>query len=576
MYSLGKQSFSNLQKGHTMPRFTLIEVDNLPDTEIDVIALPFYLKEGLYRHQNDIDFASEAEVYEAIAGWPAPPPSMTRMIMEYHNIGWGRWHVKGLVAQQYHFGHFAFNIPYRTSLIVSTNQGGRMYSDMLPIPEMMIRLLEEFGRQHPVVTVQIPRGPEIAPPIVNVNSAQNTHTASVHHSATEAIEKLQTRYQATLDEEKSLVGLTTMLEKLESNDFPDLMPIVIAGAKRSIQSLSRIADEIEGSSGLTVKRIVALVWTAINDKETLLTNKEDALKGFIKYLYELRRDGNLDDHGNDNGKSDKPICLGGTINKLVETLNTIHPDVQIIYATKASASLKFPVLVREYTVNFIKNSAEKTKLFEQIKRDNRTGKYSIPDSVLAAIKEEVEKVFKEEFEVHLKNQDLDGIFSSYEYVSLTENNFNSIKMFIYKECEEKIAVFRTHINNLSEHLKNTDIPEKNKQKIERLNNALTDMLDGLINSVKEKEGINKDDCSMFKTQFSQLLNENELFSSSKFELLHKQILLLLNRLVEILSGTKIMSISSKITFFQKKQEVQSSLTANFGYAIDHLTTACSF
>src|SRR5205814_7575635 len=136
------------------------------------------------------------------------------------------------------------------------------------------------------------------------------------------------------------------------------------------------------------------------------------------------------------------------------------------------------------------------------------------------------EVFKEEFEVHLKSQDLDGIFSSYEYVSLTESNFNRIKIFFYKECEEQIAVFRTHINKLSKHLKKSDTPEISKQKVETIDTTLNGMLDTFMADIKQRDNIDKDFCNQFKKEFTQQLNDSGLFSSSKFEVLHQQILLL--------------------------------------------------
>ena len=556
-----------------MPRFTLIEVDNFPETEIDVIALPFYLQEHMYRHQNDIDFASEAEIYEAIAGWPPPRPTITRVIVEYKNIGSGRWQVKGLVAQ-YYIGNFIFRIPYRTSLIVSIDHRRRMYSEMLSVPDMVFRILEGAG---PIHNLYIPRAAVIRPVAnPNLNPAQSTHTASVHQTVNGAIEKLQARYQ-TLDEETCYAELKRKLEELKPTNFPGLAYVVWNALQPAINRLDTltISGAKESKSNLTVKRIVALIWTAINDKEALLVEKQEALKGFIRNLYEIQRGGNLDEHGIDDGQSDKPICLSGTINKLVDTLNTIHSDVKIIFATRASASSKFPALVREYAINFIKNSAKKTALFEQIKRDKQGDVYPIPESVLAEIKENVEKVFKEEFASYVKNKDLDEILSSYEFVSFTENNFKSIKMLIYKKCEEHVAIFQTDINNLSEYLRNADIPQENKQKFERLNTALSDMLDGLIHVIKKKDDIDKEFYINFKKNFSQLLNDHALFSTSMFEAFHQQVLMLLNRLIEILSGSKIASISSQTDFFKKKQEAQLSLKDNFEYAIDQLPAVCN-
>lgn len=584
-----------------MPRFTLIEVDNFPIYEyvIELVALPFYLRRGTYRHREDIDFATETEINAAIADWELPDATITRIVVEYENIADNRRLIYSLTVKN-HFllgQHYVpYDIPYRKPLnaillFVHTDQAGRMYSGMLP-PEMLVavlraranrfeaqqleiqNILQELnaleGQQH---VAQLPE----TLPTVSINSAQNTHTPSVHQSVTEAIINLQIRYQDVLNEKNSIDQLKATLLGLEPDAFY-LSSIVIKGAKQSINTLARIAHEVEGSSGLTVNYIIALIWTAINDKDegVLLVGKEEALKRLIHNLFEIQRGYNQDAQGNDDGESARPICFGGTINMLVDTLNTIHSDVQIIYATTASASLKLFALVREHATKLIKNSAKKTILFEQMKRNKGVDGYPIPESVLAGIKERVKKIFEEEFKSYLKIQDLNEIFSSYDCINLTENNFNVIKIAIYTECEEKIVLFRTCINNyLSECLKTSDMLERNKQGIERLNNTLNDMLDGLINVIKKKDDLDKNYYMLFRKEFSRLLNENVLFSSSTLEILHHQILMLLNRLIEILSGRKIASISSGTVLFKKKREMQLSLKDNFEYAINHLPMASS-
>ncbi|WP_218813367.1 hypothetical protein [Rickettsiella endosymbiont of Dermanyssus gallinae] len=577
-----------------MPRFTLIEVVNFPEHAIDLIALPIYLQRGVYRHRDDIDCASETEIKELVENLELPEPTITRMIVEYEDIGDNRRLINSLTVKNYFLlgQHY---IPFRNPrsrilLFTHTDQVGRMYSGMLPA-EMLVpllraranRLREQQRDDQDILrtrfnghVAQRPRIPE-TPPIITINSAQNTHIPSVRQSVIEAIKKLQARYQGTLNETNSIDQLEAMLIKLKPNAFY-LAPSIIRGAKQSINSLTRIAYEIESGSGLTVNYITALVWTAINDndKGVLLVEKEEALKRLVYNLFEIQRGGNLDEQGNDNGEVESPICFRGTINKLVDTLHIIHSDVQIIYASKESALLKFPALLREYAINFIKNSTKKTILFEQMKRNKEGDGYPIPGSVLTGIKEEVEKNFKDEFKAYLSNQDLDEIFSSYGCVNLTENNFNAIKIFIDKECAEKIAVFRMHINKLSEHLRASDMAERNKHAIERLNNALTDMLDGLMEVVNKEGGADEGYYVMFKRNFSQLLNENALFaSSSTLEILRQQTLMLLNRLIEILIGKKIASISSGTALFKQKQALQLSLKTDFEYAINHLSIACS-
>lgn len=564
-----------------MPRFTLIEVDNFPDDEIHIFFLSTYLRRGQYRHRDNIDFASETEINEAIKDWPLPEPNITRIIVEYEIIDNSRWQINSLAVQNYLLleqGYTPYYVYYRNPLneallFVQLDRAGRMNGNMLPsellreVLRARFNMLREEQRrldeqQLEIQNIQARLNRSEDRPIININPGQSTHTISVHQTVIEAIKKLQGRYQ-TMDEEKCYAELKARLVELKPTDFPDLTSLTRNALQPAINRLDTIMSAKESKSNLTVKRMLALVWTAINDTETLLVDKEVALKGLIRNLYEIQRGGNLDKHGNDDGKSDKPICLSGTINKLVDTLNAIHPDVEIIFASKESASLKLLALVREYAVNFIKNSAEKIALFEQIRRNKQTGGHPIPESVLTEIKENVEKVFKEEFADYLQNNDLENIFSSYEAVILTENNFNSINMLIL--CEEQVKILRKYIDELNNGLQNSEIIEEDKSNIAALSKTLNDMLDKLIEDVKQKDSVSKGDYREFKESFSRRLNENALFSYTRFEAFRQQVLMLLNRLIEILSGKRIASISSKTEFFKKKQALHFSLKENFEY-----------
>ncbi len=50
---------------------------------------------------------------------------------------------------------------------------------------------------------------------------------------------------------------------------------------------------------------------------------------------------------------DAPICPGGTINKIVNHLQGRHPDVELIFMTMQTATLKFMKLVELEAVNYL-------------------------------------------------------------------------------------------------------------------------------------------------------------------------------------------------------------------------------
>ena len=52
---------------------------------------------------------------------------------------------------------------------------------------------------------------------------------------------------------------------------------------------------------------------------------------------------------------DRPICIAGTFNKLMEKLNGIHEDVAMLYITTSGASAKFPKLAEAEALNYLQS-----------------------------------------------------------------------------------------------------------------------------------------------------------------------------------------------------------------------------
>ena len=93
----------------------------------------------------------------------------------------------------------------------------------------------------------------------------------------------------------------------------------------------------------------------MHDTKNCTIDVSTCYESFIKHLYEIQRGYNLDAVGKDMGADDVAICVGGTINQLLSTLNGgRHPDVYIIFITKETASLKFNALIREFMIERIK------------------------------------------------------------------------------------------------------------------------------------------------------------------------------------------------------------------------------
>ena len=207
-----------------------------------------------------------------------------------------------------------------------------------------------------------------------LNPAQSTHTASVHRSVSESARKLRDSYSASLDLEQKVDEIKAFI-----NGLPDSPKN--AAARRCIARITAVdyayTDQV---SNVSTRQLLALVFTAIHDGERRCdgSGTEDALNSFVEALYEIQRGYNLSPSGQDQGGDDMPICIAGTFNKLLEKLNGIHHDVTIVMITKAQASLKLPIVVREEALAYLSARANPatsaeciafTRLMQSIKKD---------------------------------------------------------------------------------------------------------------------------------------------------------------------------------------------------------------
>lgn len=179
-----------------------------------------------------------------------------------------------------------------------------------------------------------------------LNNSQSTHTASVHKSVSESATRLVTRYGKALSGSNldNLINtITTWVDSLPNEN------LVNKTAKRCIQRLTApnyaFTDRV---SQVSTYQLLGLIWLAIHDEEARIGTLEDAKTLFLEAFYEIQRGYNLVKTG-----EDRSICIGGTFNKLLEKLATIHPDVRIIFITKATAALKLAPVVREESYAYL-------------------------------------------------------------------------------------------------------------------------------------------------------------------------------------------------------------------------------
>ncbi|KTC83696.1 hypothetical protein Lche_0020 [Legionella cherrii] len=163
--------------------------------------------------------------------------------------------------------------------------------------------------------------------------------------------------------------------------------------------------EIHAKTGIPLKELLILTWIAIHDDEHRKGELAEALKMLKEGLYEIQRGYNLLENDQESESEDIDICRDGKLNKFMEKLVGIHPDVAIDFVTKEVASYKLQAIVREEAKKFIQSSPPLlvNGMFKQKPTMER---------IWDSIHERVKKRMFEEFSVLFKSYD-DGDFNSF-------------------------------------------------------------------------------------------------------------------------------------------------------------------
>lgn len=197
-----------------------------------------------------------------------------------------------------------------------------------------------------------------------LNDDQSTHTASVHQSVLESVKRLAARYANLLHVPQSMTEIQLYLQSLDDN-------LIHQAAKNAITRL--LADDTfkDPASGLSILELLALFWLAIHDEEQRQCPLIDACGLLVEALYEIQRGYNLNAQFEDDGAEDKPICSPGAFNKLIEKLQSIHPDVEIYFINKRLASLKLYTVVRDKTITALANPLLPVQVYKQFFDESR-------------------------------------------------------------------------------------------------------------------------------------------------------------------------------------------------------------
>ena len=223
--------------------------------------------------------------------------------------------------------------------------------------------------------------------VAYLNPAQSTHTVSVHRTVSVSAATLMRAYGDGLDLDDTIDAIKTFLNGLD--DSPKHQ-----AAKRCIEHITETGYTFSDTSGVSIRQLLALAYTAIHDDKKRLGLLQDAMDCFVEGLYEIQRGYNIDRGQGPEEGVDFPICSAGAFNKIIEKLKGIHQDVEIFYITREGAALKFSRIANASAKAHLQIlAAPKTaeeylnnkNLLERLKADNTL------EFIWENIKEEIEK-----------------------------------------------------------------------------------------------------------------------------------------------------------------------------------------
>ncbi|MDF2939481.1 MAG: uncharacterized protein K0R66_123 [Gammaproteobacteria bacterium] len=248
-----------------------------------------------------------------------------------------------------------------------------------------------------------------------MNYAQSTHARSVHQSVSLSAQKLFERYKDAID---TKAKLDSILESLIT--WSEAVEDHTNTVKSCINRITEFGYTFEDrTSQISMRQLLALIWKALHDDANRHGSLEDALDQFKKGMYQIQRGYNLDEHGNDDGSEDRPICVAGTFNKIIEQLQGIHPDVEIKFITIQTATLKLPKLIKEQAKQFLQalslsNPDQFNELCIKIKAENLEAIWEkIKPKVCDAMFEEFSCLFNSKEDIGFK-----GLIEAGQYCEL--------------------------------------------------------------------------------------------------------------------------------------------------------------
>jgi len=245
---------------------------------------------------------------------------------------------------------------------------------------------------------------------------QSTHLASVHISVSNSIKQLRIRHKIT-DFNQNYDDIE---RAILSADFKEPKEFYKQEALKSLRRIKKNSKWVDPHSGLTLSEVTGLIWAATNDQnaygfsENPESDKKDRINTFVEHLWRAHREYNIDESGGDDLKQSVPACLGGTFNKIVESLDRIHPDVTIIRSAAIANDL-----AAESAQDFYEAHPDQKSLHEAILEDS-SDRTPEQQALMSAMKNHVREKLVEKMGTILEEHTVKEILENLEYIQFPE------------------------------------------------------------------------------------------------------------------------------------------------------------
>ena len=223
----------------------------------------------------------------------------------------------------------------------------------------------------------------------------DTHAESVHSSTSALAQKLKNRYGSNLNLDKAILELKKGLNRMlaQENFTKDKIDLIKHCLERITSAELSLFREEE--SGVNIKELLVLIWTAFKDQDRMIATSADAKTQLLEALYQI-----------EYGESKSPICPRGTFNKLIEAGWGLHLDMNILVVDKVVARWKLYAVVREGALNYLNSVSphECLTLLQAIREPSNA--FSI-EPIWEPIKNWVYRELDDEFSSILTDEELD-------------------------------------------------------------------------------------------------------------------------------------------------------------------------